>query len=60
MISLQQNNSSFKQTVVDPGELPGRPGSPLFLDQSEARRAKKIWGGDQPPTPFYRKVSIRH
>ena len=33
-------------------ERPGRPGSPLFLDQSEARRVEKILGGDQPPPPL--------
>ena len=36
-------------SVVDPGEgpLPPPPPSPaLFLDQTEARRAEKIWGGD--------------
>ena len=24
---------------------------PLFLDQTEARRAKRIWGEDRPPPP---------
>ena len=28
-------------TVVDPGEEPGGPGSPLFLDQTGARRDEK-------------------
>ena len=27
--------------VADPGEGPGGPGPPLFLDQTEARRAEK-------------------
>ena len=54
LLSLEQNNSSFKQTVPDPGDRPGRPGSPLFLDQSEAQRAEKIWGEDQPPLPYLR------
>ena len=44
-----------KLTVADPGEGPGgaSPPSPLFLDQTEARRAEK----DRPP---YLKVWIRH
>ena len=31
--------------VVDPEEGPGGPGPPLFLDQTKAWRAEKIWGG---------------
>ena len=27
------------------GRGPGGPAPPLFLDQTEARRAEKIWGG---------------
>ena len=48
-------------TVADPGEEPGWPGSPLFLDQNEARRAEKIFfetaspplisGSGWPPIP---------
>ena len=36
--------------VADPGERPGgRAPSPLFLDQTEARKAeKKIWGNRLP------------
>ena len=34
-------------TVADPGEGPTLP--PLFLDQTEARRAKKIWGAALSP-----------
>ena len=49
LLSLVQNNSSFKQTVVDPGKGPGRPRPSLLLDQTEARRAEKIWRGDHPP-----------
>ena len=45
---------SIYSTVADPGEGPGgvRP-LPLFLDQTEARRAKKhfFW---RPPPPFLR------
>ena len=35
--------------VADPGEGPGGAAPPLFPDQTEARRAKKIFFGDQPP-----------
>ena len=46
-------------------------GPPLFLDQNEAPRVKKFWGGDHrpplskgmddsPPPPPYLKVWIRH
>ena len=52
--------------VADLGEVPGPP--PLFLDQTEARRAEKIFSGDHPPlsqglddrAPPYLKVWIRH
>ena len=54
-------------TVADPGEPP----PPLFLDQTEARRAEKIVSetapplfskglNDPPPPPPYLKVWIRH
>ena len=49
LISLEQNNSSFKQTVLDPGKGSARPHPSLLLDQTEDRRAEKIWGGDHPP-----------
>ena len=38
--------------MADPGKGPGGGGyspSPLFLDQSEARRAEKKFLGDHPP-----------
>ena len=38
--------------MADPGKVPGgaaRP--PLFLDQTEARRAEKDFFGDRPPHP---------
>ena len=42
------------------GRGPGGPGSPLSLDQNEARRAKKNLFGDRPPLmngpPPYLKV----
>ena len=31
--------------MADPGEGPGGPGHPLFLDQTEAQRAEKIFFG---------------
>ena len=36
--------------MADPGEGPGGPAPPpLFLDQTEARGAEKIFFGDPPP-----------
>ena len=32
--------------VMDPGERPGGPPSPLFLDQTEARKAEKKYLGE--------------
>ena len=58
--------------MEDPGEGPWDPPPPLFLDQSEARRAEKNFlqialpplskGLDDhhPPPPLYLKVWIRH
>ena len=34
--------------MADPGEEPGGPGPPLFLDQTETRRAEKYFFGDRP------------
>ena len=36
--------------MADPGEEPGGPGPPLFLDQTETRRAEKYFFGDRPPS----------
>ena len=57
-------------TVGDPGEPPPPPPVPLFLDQTETRRAEKIRFGDRPPfflrvwmtapPPPYLKVWIRY
>ena len=53
-------------SVADPGEGPKVPAAPhpLSLEQTEARRAKKIFFGDcsppSPPPPHYLKVGIRH
>ena len=57
--------------MADLGEGPGGPPAPLFLDQTEARRAEKnvFWGlrppylrdwMTPPPLPPYLKVWIRH
>ena len=39
--------------VADPGEWPGGRRPPLFLDQIEARRAEKNFGGDR-SSPYLR------
>ena len=39
---------SFIQWRIQ-GRGPGGPGLPLFLDQTETRRAEKIFLGDRPP-----------
>ena len=58
--------------VTFQGRGPGGLGPPLVLDQTEARRAQKIFLGDQAspfstglddpplPTPLYLKACIRH
>ena len=53
------NSSAAAERVHDPslsfiqwriqGRGPGGPGLPLFLDQTETRRAEKIFFGDRPP-----------
>ena len=53
---------SIYSTVADPGEGPGgvRP-LPLFLDQTEARRAKKhFFGRPPPPPPISKDLDDRH
>ena len=56
--------------MADPKEGPGGPGSPIILDQTETRRAEKIFFGDRPPPqsknlddldpPPYLKIWIQH
>ena len=55
--------------VADLGEVPGELGPPLFLDQTQARRAEKNLFEDRPPplfqglddrAPPYLKVWIHH
>ena len=46
--------------MADPGEGPGGPGAPLFLNQTEARRAQKNFLGDRlPPPPFSKGLDDR-
>ena len=45
------------ETAADPGEGPGgRP--PLFLDQTEARRAEKMFFETAPPPPLLPYLSV--
>ena len=44
LISLEQNNSSFKQTVPDQGEGPGRRGPPYFWTKLRPKGPKNIFG----------------
>ena len=46
-------------SVADPGEEPGGPGPPLFLDQTEARRAEKRLFETGPP-PYSRLALSRN
>ena len=51
-LSIQINSFFFldtQGTVADLGE--GRGGGSLFLDQTDAQRAKQIFFGDHPPAP---------
>ena len=55
-LSIQINSFFFldtQGTVADLGEGPGGGGfgGSLFLDQTDARRAKQIFFGDHPPAP---------
>ena len=40
--------------VADPGEGPGGTGLPLFLDETETRRAEKKFFSRPPPSPYLR------
>ena len=51
-------NSLVLKPVANPRERPGGPPSPLFLDQTEVRRAEKIFF--ETGRPPYLKVWIRH
>ena len=39
----------YSRAVADPGEGPGGPVPPLFLDQTEAKRVEKIFLETAPP-----------
>ena len=46
--------------MADPGEGPGRPPlPPLFLDQTEARRAGKIFWETSPSLPLSKGLDDR-
>ena len=45
---MWQEQFSGSEAVTDPGEGPGGPRHPLFLDQTEAKR---FFFGDTPPPP---------
>ena len=47
----------FQKSAAEPGEGPGGTGSPLFLDQTEARRAEKSFL--RPPPPPVISGSVR-
>ena len=62
-----QNHQSGRQTggarpVADPGERPGGPAPPSFLDQNEARKAAylRVLITAALPSPPYLKFCIRH
>ena len=46
---------SFIQWRIQ-GRVPGGAGHPLFLDQTETRRAEKIFLGDRSPPPPHLRV----
>ena len=50
VLSLEYNNPQWRIQ----GRDPGGPGHPLLLDQSEARRAEKIFLRPGPPPPYLR------
>ena len=55
LISLEQNNSSFKQTVPESRGGAREAWPLLFLDQTEAQRAEKnSWVNLPPPCPYLR------
>ena len=49
----RQDESHFLNyySVADPGEGPGGPSPPLFLDQTEAQRGEKEFLDPPPPPP---------
>ena len=51
-VDPQQGRISLAVAGSRGGARGARPPFPLFLDQTEARRAEKIFSGDRPPTPL--------
>ena len=50
LLKIKRNDFNRKYSVADPGEGSSPP--PLFLDQTEAQRAKKfVWETSTPPPP---------
>ena len=54
ILSVFQYTVECSLTVADPGKGTGAPGLPLFYDQTEARRAKKLFL-ETAPSPFLSK-----
>ena len=48
LLSLVQNNSSFKQTVLDPGRGPGGV-APLIFGPNRGPKGPKKLGGETTP-----------
>ena len=56
ILSVFQYTVECLLTVADPGKGTGAPGLPLFYDQTEARRAKKLFLETAPLPPSYLRV----
>ena len=56
ILSVFQYTVECLLTVADPGKGTGAPGLPLFFDQTEARRAKKLFLETAPLPPSYLRV----
>ena len=58
MKRLDQGEEERDSTVEDPVEEPGGRGrvAPLFVDQTKAQRAEKMFWETAPPPPPYLKV----
>ena len=59
LLMWYQRWSEYVDSVADPGEGPGGPSPPLFLDQNEAQRAEKNFFWGRGPPPPYLSVWIR-
>ena len=56
ILSVFQYTVECSLTLADPGKGPGGAGLPLFFDQTEARRAKKLFLETAPLPPSYLRV----